>query len=293
MWRFALRESGRFALGLLGALLMAAAISALSGAGQGIGAFISAMGERLLAFARFDFGASAISGFGAAQEFIGRGPTTLTLVLLGGAIALLLGVPLGLVFGAGPVRRALAPLMQVVGAAPVFCAGLALLYIAGVLLHWPSPTETVPIATALFHPDALSLRIVLLPALTVGLAGTAAVQLALRRAAAEAQGQPFRTGLRRLGLVALEIERVYVVPQVFAGLFASLGEVMLALLSAAVVAEWVFRCSGIADLFVKSVALHDWNMAALILFAFAVAVMAADFVGRLAARAIDGVGTSL
>ena len=65
MWRFALRESGRFALGLFGALVMASAISALSVPGDG---FAAATGERFLAFVRLDLGTSAISGASAAQE---------------------------------------------------------------------------------------------------------------------------------------------------------------------------------------------------------------------------------
>jgi peptide/nickel transport system permease protein len=287
MGRFALKESGRFALGLLGAMAIAAAVSALSlpGATRGAGAFLAAMAERAWAFLRLDFGTSLISGTGAAQELAQRGPVTATLVLLGAGIALAIGVPLGLLFAAGPLRRTTAPLIQVISAAPVFCAGLALAYAARQLFGWPLAAAEWP--AHLSATDPAVLHAVLLPALTVGLAGTAAVQLALRRTAAEAQDEPFRGGLRRLGLSALEIDRVYVAPLVFAGLLASLGEVMLALLSAAVVAEWVFGCPGIADLFVSSVALHDWNMAAMVLFVFSLAVAVCEFLGRLAAHAIQ------
>lgn len=262
---YALRESGRWALALFGALLIAAAVSALS-ASQG--SYGAAFAGRLFDFLRLDFGRSAISGLGAAEELAAHGPTTADIVLFGTLIALALGLPLGLLLGTRPLRRATAPLIQTVSAAPVFCAGLALAWLS-------------------FHlglDGTGALRGLLLPAITVGLAGTAAVQMALRRAAAEAQDSPFRVGLRRLGLSGVEIERVYVAPLVLAGLLQSLGEVMLALLSAAVVSEWVFQCRGIADLFVKSVALHDWNMAALILFVFAAVASTAEFLGRIAAR---------
>jgi peptide/nickel transport system permease protein len=283
MWRFALRESGRFAFGLLGALLLAAAISALSlpGSGEGPQAFFAAMANRLLAFARADLGSSAISGLGTVHELAARGPTTLNLVLQGAFVAAALGVPLGLLSGTASLRNVLAPLGQFVSAAPVFCAALALAYAAHWLLGWPVPSG-VPVP--LLPRDIAVWSQVLPPALAVGLSGTAAVQMALRRAAAELQDAPFRPGLSRLGLPALEIDRVYVLPLVFAGLLRSLGEVILALLSAAVVAEWVFHCPGVADLFVKSVALRDWNMVALILFLFAAAAMLADFAGRIAAH---------
>lgn len=292
MWQFALRESGRFVLGLFGALLMAAAISSLSSDSRGLGAGLAAIAGRLFAFVRMDFGTSAISGAGAMQELAAHAPVTLTLIFLGLLLAVLLGAPFGLLLSSTPVRRATAPVIQIVSAAPVFCAGLALAFIARKFLGWAPGNGEFPAIPQLLHPDESVLRLVMMPALTVGLSGMAAIQVALRRAASEAQGEPFRDGLRRLGLSALEIDRNYVAPMVFAGLFQSFGEVVLALLSAAVVSEWVFKCPGAADLFVKSVALHDWNMAALILFFSASIVLFANFFGRLASEAIVSVGQS-
>jgi peptide/nickel transport system permease protein len=93
-----------------------------------------------------------------------------------------------------------------------------------------------------------------------------------------------------MGLTTLEIERIYVLPQILAGLAASLGEITLALFAAAAVAEWVFASPGAAVLFVKSVALGDWTLAALILFAFAAITLFADFVGRVGAHALANRG---
>ena len=125
-----------------------------------------------------------------------------------------------------------------------------------------------------------------LPALTVGAAGAAAVQLALRRAAAGAVEAPWRRGLKAMGLGAVEIDFAYLAPIILAGLFASLGEITLALFSAAAVAEWVFDWPGAAVLFVKSVALLDWGVAALVLFVFAAIKLLADFLGAIAAHAL-------
>lgn len=292
MWRFALRESGQFVLGLFGALLMAAAIASLSSDRHGLAARLAAIATRLLAFLKLDFGVSAISGAGAAQELAIHAPVTLTLVFLGLSLAIILGAPFGLLLSSAAVRRATAPVIQIVSAAPVFCAGLALAFVARKFLGWVPGNGEFPAWQQVLHPDQSVLRLVTMPALTVGLAGMAAIQVALRRAASEAQGEPFREGLRRLGLSALEIDRAYVAPMVFAGLFQSLGEVVAALLSAAVVSEWVFKCPGAADLFVKSVALHDWNVTAMILFFFASIVLFANLVGRLVSEAIVSVRRS-
>ncbi len=89
-----------------------------------------------------------------------------------------------------------------------------------------------------------------------------------------------------MGLSALEINGVYLMPQVLTGLCRSLGDITLALFAAAAVAEWVFGWPGAAVLFLKSVALHDWNVAALVLLVFAAFKFAADFAGELGARAL-------
>jgi ABC-type dipeptide/oligopeptide/nickel transport system permease component len=285
MLNFAARQAAHLALGLVGAALIAALISAIAQPGaHGAGHFLAAALARLLAFARLDFGHSAISGLPALEELGLKLPPTLALLGAGGVLAFIAGVPLGLLFSIGPARRAAAPIAQLVTAVPVFCAGLALAFAATYLLHWPVSVN-VP-ADARIFGDAFP--VAALPIVTVGLAGAGAVQLALRRAASQNSGEAFRTGLKRLGLSVFEIERVYIVPQVLAGLAASAGEIVLALLSAAVVAEWVFHRPGAADLFVKSVALEDWNMAALILAVFAAITLIVDFLGRVAGHILAG-----
>jgi peptide/nickel transport system permease protein len=293
MARLILREAGKLGLGLLGAVLLAAAISALSDprAGGGLWHFLTAWGRALDGFVRLDLGASAMTGRPALEMLAQRLPLTLGLVAEGFAVALIVGIPVGVLFGAGPARRAASPLVQVVSAAPIFVAGLALAFLAANALHWPVPSGTgVPSGLILMPHDSHALQVLLLPVLTVGLSGAAAAQLALRRAGAESAHQPWRVQLRRMGLAAWEIETVYGVPQIFAGLLSSLGEVMLALFSAAAVAEWVFNYAGAADLFVKSVALHDWAVAAPVLLAFASLTMIADFVGRCAAAPLTATG---
>jgi peptide/nickel transport system permease protein len=286
--RVALEESGKLALGLLGALVLALAISALSvpGAAHSPRAFALAALARLLAFLRLDFGTSRITDLPAVDMLASHVPVTATLIALGALVSVALGAPLGLLFGSGGLRRVAAPIVQIVSAAPVFVAGLAVAYAANRFLGWPPGAGPFPGPGELLHPDAQALRRVVLPALTVGFAGTAAIHVALRRAAAGEQDQPYRESLRRLGLSALEIDRVYVAPVILAGLFSSLGEVVVAFIASAVVSEWVFRCPGAADLFVKSVALGDWNMAGLILFLFCALSLVIAFIGRLLGGAI-------
>ncbi len=283
MTRFWASQATRLVVGVCGAAAVAAVISALGEPrAPGFPGFLMAIGSRLLHFGQFDLGYSVINGLPVLDELSRRLPPTLALVLLGGVFALIAGLPLGLLFAFSPARRTAAPLVQIITATPVFCAGLALAYAAVHLLHWPVSVN---------GPMPPSLQTAALPILTVGLAGAAAVQLALRRAAFQSSGEAFRTGLKRLGLGAFEIERRFVLPQVLAGLIASAGEIMLALLSATVVAEWVFHRPGAADLFVRSVALADWNMAAIILFVFAALSFVTEFAGRMIGHLLANEGT--
>ncbi len=283
MWRFLLLQAGRLALGLVGAVLMAGCVAALSvnGALSGAGAYFAAALGRLSGFVHLDFGTSIISGTQAANDVALRLPVTFELVGLGAIVALLLGGPLGILLGTERPLRAASPLMQVVTATPVFVASLALLWLAANVLHWPETDY----AAAQGDFDS-ALRALALPVLTVGAAGAAAVQLGLRRAAADAMDEPYRRGLRLMGLSTLEINSIYLMPQILVGLCRSLGEITLALFAAAAVAEWVFGWPGAAVLFLKSVALHDWNVAALVLLVFAAVKVLADFAGALGAAAL-------
>jgi len=282
-----LRQAGRFALGLLGAIVLAALVSAAGTHTSGVVPFASEVLARLYAMMHLDFGLSSVSALPAWSELSGRLPATLELVGFGALIAVLVGAPVGMLLSAGRVLRAGAPLIQVVAAAPVFCAGLGLLWLSERVLHWTGAPRETALASAFASGNwgavEAGLRAVALPALTVGAAGAASVQLALRRAVGHAAEEPYRRGLRALGLGRFEIDRLYLVPQILAGLLQSLGEIASSLLAAAAVAEWVFDWPGAADLFLRSVALQDWAVVGLILLVFAALTMTAEFFGVLAA----------
>jgi peptide/nickel transport system permease protein len=288
MWRFGLKETGRYAAGLLGALLLAATVSAV-GAKAGL---LAAVLERLLALTRLDFGTSAMTAMPAVDEISKCLPATLELVGGGAVIAIVVGAPFGLLLSWGRALRAAAPLIQIVAAAPAFCAGLALLWLAH-RFHWDvSAQRGLLLWPALLRGDAAGIVAALpafgLPVLVVGAAGAASVQLAVRRSARDAGQEPYHEGLRLMGLGSFEIDCLYMAPRVLAGVLASSGEIALSLFSATAVAEWVFGWPGAAILFVRSVALHDWNVAALILFAFAAIALTAASIGALAAYALGG-----
>jgi peptide/nickel transport system permease protein len=287
MWRYWLWQTAGFVASLIGAVLLAALLAALSRHAQGFWPMLGAFSDTLTDMLRGDFGKSAVTGLPAAHHVAAVLPATLQLVAAGAVIALLIGVPLGMVLSASRILRAAAPLMQIIAAAPVFCAALAMIWFAVRVLHWSEATQTSALAwNVLVQPGEwnAALRAFSLPAITVGAAGIACVQLALRRVAAVALSAPYRAGLRMMGLSAMEIDLRYVLPEFFAALLRDLGDIALALLAAATVAEWVFNRDGAAVLLLKSVSFGDWNVAALILLIFAAITLGANFVGVVAAR---------
>jgi peptide/nickel transport system permease protein len=289
MLRIGLWQAGKLIANLIGAALLAAALATLGRHVHGFWPWLGAFADAVTNMARGNFGISSVTGHAAADDLAAVLSSTLQLVSAGLVIALLIGVPLGAFLSASRILRAAAPLMQIIAAAPVFCAALGLIWFAVHVLHWTAPTQTSALSWAsLAQPDAwnVTLRVFALPALVVGAAGAASVQLPLRRTAAAVLHAPYRAGLQMMGLRALEIDLRYVVPEFAAGLLRALGDVVLALLAAAAVAEWVFDRDGAAVLFLKSVTFGDWNVAALILLVFAALKFAADFAGAIAADLI-------
>jgi ABC-type dipeptide/oligopeptide/nickel transport system permease component len=286
MWRYGLWQAGKLIASLIGAMMLAAVLATLSRHAHGFWPMLGTYSDTVWKMIRGNFGHSSVTGHSALADVGAVLPATVQLVLAGLAIALAIGVPLGAVLGASRMLRAAAPLMQIIAAAPVFCAALGLIWLSVHVLHWPAPVAANVLPWASLDEAGAwngALRAFALPALVVGAAGAACVQLSLQRTATNVANAPYRAGLQMMGLRTLEIDLRYVVPEFAAGLLRAFGQVVLALLAAAAVAEWVFDRDGAAVLFLKSVSFGDWHVVALILLIFAGLKFAADFIGQMAA----------
>jgi peptide/nickel transport system permease protein len=283
MWRDRLLRAAQVTGSLLGALALAALLATLSLHPHGFWPFLSTFSAKLMAALGGDFGRSAVTDMPAMSGALAAFPATLQLLGAGAIIALLIGIPLGAFLNASRMLRAAAPLMQIIAATPVFVAALALIWLAVRVLHWSDASQASALSWFAKSGDwGAALRAFSLSALTVGAAGAASVQLSLRRAAMRAWSAPYRSGLRMMGLGALDIDLRYAVPEVLAALLRDVGEIALALISATAVAEWVFHRDGAAVLFLKSAALGDWNVAAAVIFLFVAVKLVAEFLGLAA-----------
>ncbi len=288
MWRFGIRRVGHFTLGLCVAAFLAACLTSLAEPDSASVPIGRTLIQHLIATARLDFGTSSISAVPAWTEFSRVFPATLELLGLGGLIAILIGAPAAILLSDRRAAGLGAPLLQLASAVPAFCVALCILWLSQRLMHWTATAQPQSLVAALARGNIgdieAGLRAVAPPALLVGATGAYSVQNLLRRAIARAANEPYRWGLRALGLGRLEIDSLFMVPQVLGAVVFNLGEVALSLTAATAVAEWVFAWPGAAGLFLKSVALHDWAVAGLILFVFAAITMTADFVGAILAR---------
>ncbi|MGN6514485.1 MAG: ABC transporter permease subunit [Rhizomicrobium sp.] len=289
MWRILLLRAAQLLASLIGVAVLASALEAFPQASRGFCPFAAALAAALAEILRGSAGISTVTGTPALHDVARTLPYTLQLLGAGAFVAFLVGVPLGILLSASRMLRAAAPLIQIIAATPVFVAALLLIWIAVRVLHWADASQTSALSwTALIKSEGweLALRSFALPALTVGAAGAASVQLSLRRGAAAALSAPYRGGLRMLGLSAFDIDLRYATPEILSGLLEDLGDVALALISAAAVAEWVFNRNGAAVLFLKSAALGDWNVAAAVLAVFAAITLVTGFIGFAAARLV-------
>lgn len=291
MLRYALLRAAWLGASIAGAALVAAAIAALGqpGALASAADFLGAMLAKAPDVFAFDVGQSSITGLTARIE---TGPAflaSLQLLLFATPIALIVGVPLGATLADPATRSIVAPVVQAVGAVPVFCAALLIGIVFARL--WPAPSNAVPsLFTAIAAHDTnmflAALRAIAPAGVTVGLAGAGAVALAWRNALEAASTEPYRDGLRRLGLSDAEILRVYVARQALALTLADLADIVLAIFAADAVAEWIFAWPGAGAAFIHAVALEDWAVAAVIVFVIAIIRAGADFAGPVAAHAL-------
>ena len=273
MWRYWLLEAVKVAASLLVAFVLAAALSSAGQHVHGFWSWASAICTRLADMVTGRFGPNAASGGSAFRAVDAALPATLRLVGIGAVVAFVLGLPVGTLLSASRLLGGAAQVLQTISAMPIFAACFVLLWVATNMLH----------ASGGYRDVILSICV-------VGMSGAGAVQLALRRAADVALERPYRKGLAMMGLSAFEIDMRYVLPEILASIFAALGEIALALFTAAAIVEWIFRREGAAALFLNSVRAGDWNVAALVLLSFAAIVTLAAFAGKVAANLLSPEG---
>lgn len=206
----------------------------------------------LSALARGDLGPSFRQKDFTVNELVARGlPVSLALGSGALVVALLLGLPLGLVAGMQPGTRLDRGLMGVAGlgiALPAIILGPVAVLVFAVKLDW------LPAA------GSDSAAHFVLPIVTLALPWVTAIARVLRTSTAETLSLPHIRTAYGKGLPTRRIVLSHVLPLALVPVIAFLGPATAGLLTGSVVVEQVFELPGIGRYFVQAALNRDYTL---------------------------------
>jgi peptide/nickel transport system permease protein len=198
---------------------------------------------------RGDLGTSLATGEAVVALLTAHFRMTLILAIAGLAVALAVGIPLGLVAALNQGRRwdAVSSALAVVAMSiPNFVLGPVLILLFAVLLGW-LPSGGATGAGAL-----------VLPALTLGLSLAAVLARMTRAALLEVLGEPYVLAARARGLGAARVIVNHALRNAALPLLTTLGLQLGSLLGGAVITEVVFGWPGLGQLAIESIHRRDY-----------------------------------
>jgi len=205
-----------------------------------------------------DLGQDYISREPLTQLLRERIPVTLELTIASMVLALLVGVPLGVIAASGRrAGRAATSIFTIAGISiPDFWLGTLLVLVFAAKLNWLPPTGYVPLTA---HPLE-NVRYMTLPVLTLAIGEAAYILRTTQASMQETLGRPFVTFLRAKGL------RRYAIVYRHALRTASLPIVTVAgiqfgvLLGGAIVVETLFGLPGVGRLVVTAINQRNYTV---------------------------------
>ena len=194
---------------------------------------------------RGDFGVSMVTQRPVLDEFLRRAPVTIELASLALAMALLVGLPLGVAAGAAPAKAKRAALARLIGAfgasVPDFVLGTALIFVFSVWPLWLKVGGFVPFG----EDPILNLRTMLLPAATLAVFGAALIVRTTRDAVMRVMTEPFITAAVARGESPHAVVRRHVLRNAAIPVLTVVTTYFGFLLGGAVVVEVLFSIPGI------------------------------------------------
>lgn len=236
---------------------------------------------------RGDLGTSLLTGTSVSAELIDKARVTVPLSIMSLTIALLIGIPFGVLSALGRRRAAGAALSvaaQALAAVPVVWAGLMLVVVFAVWLGW-LPPQGFPRAG--WNDPAAAFRALLLPALTIGVIEGAMLLRFVRSATLQAIGQDYVRTAAAKGLTRTRALLSHGLPNVGLSVITVLGLQIAGIIVGAVVIEQLFTLPGVGRMLVADVASRDLPKVQGELLAVTGFVLVVGFVVDLAHRLID------
>jgi peptide/nickel transport system permease protein len=227
---------------------------------------------------RFDFGDSYRLGRPAMDAVLERLPATFELMLSATAIAVVLGVTLGLLAGARPGRavdRVVSASTIALQSFPTFWVGIMLILVFALGLGLlPSAGAGTPA-----H--------LVLPAVTLALPFTATVARLTRTSIAETMREPYIQTARSKGLTEPQVLVGHALRNSLIPVVTVVGLQMGGLMGGAVIVENVFAWPGLGSLVVDAVANRDYEVVQAATFLIAGIVMVFNLLADLVYTQLD------
>ncbi len=214
---------------------------------------------------RGDLGESTVTGRSVTADLWSRLPATLELALFSLALAIFIGVPLGVIAGVkrdGPLDFAIRGATLVGMALPSFWLGLVLILIFFVTLGWlPGPIGRLPLGatapphvTGLYTIDSLirgdlamlwdSVRHLVLPGVTLGVVIMAPITRVSRASMVEVMRSDYIRTAQSTGLARATIYFRYALKNALLPIVTMVGTIVGFVFSGAVLIEAVFNWPG-------------------------------------------------
>ncbi len=255
---------------------------------------------------RGDLGTSIVTNQSVAGELTARFPATVELTIGALLVALLIGLPAGMVSALKPYSAfdAGSMLLSLVGVSmPVFWLGLMLIYFVGVLLHWLPPGGRldldVPIqqVTHLLVLDSIltrngpgmvsALRHLALPSIALGTIPMAIVARMTRSAMLEVLNQDYIRTARSKGLRETLLLRRHVLKNAMLPVVTVVGLQVGLLLTGAILTETIFSWPGIGFYIYSAILAKDFPVIQSGILFFAAIFIFANLVVDLSYALLD------
>jgi len=223
-----------------------------------------------------------------------RLPVTLELTLLSMGLAILVGVPLGVLAATGSrrVRRLIDGFVIAGVSIPDFWLGIMLVLLFSASLAVLPPSGYVPFG----EDPAANLQYMILPVLTLATAEAAYILRTTRGAMESVMGQPFISFLRAKGVRRRDIVYRHALRNAAAPVITVIGIQFGVLLGGAIVIETLFAFPGVGRLLVTAINQRNYpvvqaGVLAVALLFILVSLVTDLAIGWIDPRVVDGKGS--
>jgi peptide/nickel transport system permease protein len=248
--------------------------------------FLVQYGSWLVNAMQGDLSRSLLSGEAVANSIARAFPNTLLIVAIALFLALLTGIPMGIIAAIKPggwVDKVVSLIASFGVAVPSFWFAMILVAEISLKLNWLPATGARPFSTA--PVDAI--RHALLPAIAIAAYGMAEVARQLRGSLLEVLSSQFVRTLHAKGLSMWAILWKHGLKNVGVNLLTIIGLLVNRMLAATVVVEAVFAIPGMGSLIVRGAIQRDFPIVQGVVFAMVIVVITVNLITDLLCAAVD------